>query len=123
VKNNYTNSVSHGEAVINEKNCPLKTRGPDLSEVDVVEFQAGGEVDHGQAMELANAEAEKRYGEYMLISWYDRDRDLESPPHATEGPVDGPKDGYIHYALSHEAALKVDVGEGRFVFFYTPVEW
>jgi hypothetical protein len=59
----------------------------------------------------------------MLISWYDRDRDFESPQHATEGPEEGKTDGYILYAISHSATLKVDIEAGRFVFFYTPIEW
>ena len=105
-----------------DKSCPIKVKGPDLTGVEVVVLPPGEECDHGQAKLLADAEAARRYEEYMLVSWYDRDRDLESPPHATEGPEGGPTDGYIHYAMSHDAALKVDVGDGRFVFFYTPVE-
>ena len=105
-----------------DKSCPIKVKGPDLAGVEVVELRSE-DIDYVQAKLLADAEAAKRYEEYMLVSWYDRDRDLESPLHATEGPEGGPTDGYIHYALSHGAALKVDVGGGRFVFFYTPVEW
>ncbi|MCJ7604220.1 MAG: AF1514 family protein [Desulfobulbaceae bacterium] len=33
------------------------------------------------------------------------------------------KDGYIHYGLSHGAKLKIDIEDGRFVFFFAPVEW
>jgi hypothetical protein len=105
------------------KSCLIKIKTPDLTGVEVVYLQPKDELDHGQAKLLADAEAARRYEEYMLVSWYDLDRDLESPPHATEGPEGGPTDGYIHYALSHGAALKVDVAGGRFVFFYTPVEW
>ena len=106
-----------------EKSCPIKIKSPDLADIEIVELQSRDECDHGQAKLLADAEAARRYEEYMLVSWYDRDRELESPAHATEGPEGGPTDGYIHYALSHDAALKVDVADGRFVFFYTPVEW
>ena len=35
-------------------------------------------------MALANAEATARLGEHMLLSWYDRDRDFESPQHVSE---------------------------------------
>ena len=72
---------------------------------------------------LAKAEAEKYFDEYMLMSWYDRDRDFESPPNTSESPGDVPKDGYIHYAMNHGAKLKVEIDEGRFVFFFAPVEW
>ncbi len=44
--------------------------------------------DYLQAMQLANAEAERRLGGYMLLSWYDRDRDYESPRHASECHAD-----------------------------------
>ena len=113
-----------GGLEMTDKSCPIKIKGPDLSGVEVISLHPGDdELGHGQAMLLANAEAARRYEEYMLISWYDRQRDLESPPHATEGPEGGVTDGYIHYALSHGAALKVNIDDGRFVFFYTAVEW
>ena len=30
--------------------------------------------------------------------------------------------GYVDYGLHHGATLMVDVEQGRFVFFYTPVD-
>lgn len=44
-------------------------------------------------------EAQRRLGEHMLLSWYDRDRDLEASRHASEcqqdravpGCVDSPR--------------------------------
>lgn len=107
---------------MNDGSCPLDT--PDLSGVEVVLVQsAAGIVDFRQARELAEVEATKRFAEYMLISWYDRGRDFESPAHVSECGGAGPKQGYIHYALNRGARLKVEVDGGRFVFFYTPVEW
>jgi len=79
--------------------------------------------EYSDAVVVADFHASRRFDEFMLISWYDRDRDFESPPNTTEKAGDGPKDGYIHYALSHGAKLMVDIDGGRFVFFYTPVEW
>jgi hypothetical protein len=103
-------------------NCPLLT--PDLSGVAVVMGQtAGGNGDFRQARELAEVEASKRFAEYMLISWYDRERDFESPAHVSECAGSGPKQGYVHYALNRGARLRVEIDGGRFVFFYTPVEW
>lgn len=104
-----------------EKICSLK--GPDLSGLETVALPPGIRVsNYLEAVALAKQEAEQRFAEYMLVSWYDRDRDFESPPHTTESAGDQ-KNGYIHYALSHEARLKVDVEDGRFVFFFTPVTW
>ena len=71
-----------------------------------------------QAMKLADLEAASRLGEYMLISWYDRDRDFESPQHSSECHSAGAVPGYVDYGLNHGATLKVDIEAGRFVFFY-----
>ena len=105
-----------------DNSCALNL--PDLSEMEIASVRDDQEIeDYSDALVIADFHAARRFDEFMLISWYDRDRDFESPPHTTENPDDGPKDGYIHYALSHGAKLMVDVGSGRFVFFYTPVEW
>ncbi len=97
--------------------------GPDLTGIEIVVVQPDSKIsDYQEAVALAKQEAGKRFEEYMLVSWYDRDRDYESPPNTTESAGDS-KDGYIHYALSHEAKLKVDIEKGRFIFFFTPVEW
>ncbi len=78
--------------------------------------------DYRQAMELANREAEQRLGENMLLSWYDRDRDFESPQHASECHLDSATPGYVDYGVHHGARLVIDIHEGRFVFFYLPLE-
>lgn len=104
-----------------EPSCSIKP--PDLSQVETVTISLPANSDYAQAATLAKAEAELRFEEYMLISWYDRDRDYESPPNTSERGDEFPKDGYIHYALSHGAKLKVDIEQGRFIFFFTPVEW
>ncbi len=69
-------------------------------------------------MALAGAQAERRLDDAMLLSWYDRDRDFESPQHASECHLDSAVPGYVDYGLSHGATLMVDVEDGRFVFFY-----
>jgi hypothetical protein len=73
--------------------------------------------DYQAAMALADEEAEKR-GQPMLLSWYDRDRDFESPQHASECGKEGATPGYVDYALTRGANLKVDVHHGRYIFFY-----
>ncbi|MFW8600214.1 AF1514 family protein [Desulfobacterota bacterium M19] len=102
------------------KNCSINS--PDLSSMETVALPQRVN-DYQEAVELAGEQAGKRFKEYMLISWYDADRDFESPPNSTECARDGRKDGYIHYGLSHGAKLKVDIENGRFIFFFTPVEW
>jgi hypothetical protein len=77
--------------------------------------------DYRAAMQLADAAASQRLGEHMLLSWYDRDRDFESPQHASECHLDSAVPGYVDYGIHHGATLKVDIEQGRFVFFYLPV--
>lgn len=94
----------------------------DLSGVTVVELTPGLRLaDYRAAMTLADQEAKRRLGDYMLLSWYDRDRDFESPQHASECHLDSAVPGYVDYGISHGARLKIDIEQGRFVFFYMPV--
>lgn len=107
---------------MDENSCPIPSH--ENKEVEEILLMPEKKTaDYQEAMRLARAEADKRLGENMLMSWYDRDRDYESPPNTTEKPGDGPKNGYVHYGLNHGAKLKVDIEEGRFVFFFAPVEW
>lgn len=78
--------------------------------------------DYREAIALANAEARRRLAEPMLLSWYDRDRNFESPQHASECHEASAIPGYVDYGLSHGATLKVDIEDGRFVFFYLSAE-
>lgn len=75
-----------------------------------------------EAMALANQEAERRIGQHMLLSWYDRDRDFESPQHASECHVNSAIPGYVDYALYRGATLRIDFQQGRFVFFYLAID-
>jgi hypothetical protein len=101
--------------------CPVPA-APDLSQLTVVELQLGERLpDYRAAMQIANTEADRRLGQHMLLSWYDRDRDFESPQHASECHQDSAVPGYVDYGIHHGATLKVDIEHGRFVFFYLPV--
>jgi hypothetical protein len=103
--------------------CPIPS-APDISNLTVVELEPHERVsDYRAAMRIANAEAESRIGQYMLLSWYDRDRDFESPQHASECHLDSAVPGYVDYGIHHGATLKVDIEHGRFVFFYLPVDF
>lgn len=98
-------------------------RQVDLSGVAVVELSPEPPLaDYRAAMALADAEAKARLGEFMLLSWYDRDRDFESPQGASECHADSAVPGYVDYGLNHGATLMVDVEAGRFVFFYLPLD-
>ncbi|GMR21157.1 MAG: hypothetical protein BMS9Abin36_1756 [Gammaproteobacteria bacterium] len=112
--------------MMNEQDSPLSSpipSEPDLSGLTVVELEPDERVlDYRAAMCIANAAAENRIGQYMLLSWYDRDRDFESPQHASECHQDSAVPGYVDYGIHHGATLQVDIEHGRFVFFYLPVD-
>jgi hypothetical protein len=102
--------------------CPLP-EPPDYSAVTIIELSPQpSPQDYLQAMKLANEQAQQQLGEHMLLSWYDRDRDFESPQHASECHENSAVPGYVDYGLYHGATLKIDVEQGRFVFFYLPVD-
>jgi hypothetical protein len=103
--------------------CPLPS-APDFSRVEVVKLAPEHPpADYLAAMQLADAEASVRVGEHMLLSWYDRDRDFESPQHAGECHQASAVPGYVDYGLHHGATLMIDIESGRFVFFYMPIEF
>lgn len=78
--------------------------------------------DYREAIELASRIAREHFGEVMMLSWYDRDRDFESPQHASECHLDSAIPGYVDYGISHGANLVVVIEEGRFVFYFTQIE-
>jgi hypothetical protein len=98
---------------------------PETADIDDVELTLLDPepplADYREAMALADQQAEEQLGEKMLLSWYDRDRDFESPQHASESCLDGATPGYVDYGLRHGARLKIDIHGGRFVFFYLPL--
>ena len=97
---------------------------PDYSGVTIVELTPDPVLnDYLQAMQLANQQAETTIGEHMLMAWYDRDRDFESPQHASECHLNSAIPGYIDYALYHGATLKIDIEKGRFIFFYLAIDF
>ncbi|MDQ1362705.1 MAG: hypothetical protein QG652_565 [Pseudomonadota bacterium] len=105
----------------NEMVC-LIPRSVDYSGVEIVELQPQSPLnDYLQAMKFANAVADEKLTDYMLLSWYDRDRDYESPQHSSECHQGSAVPGYVDYGLNHGARLKVDIEHGRFVFFYLPL--
>ncbi len=68
----------------------------DYSGVTIIELSPQPTMsDYRAAMALADDEAERRLGEYMLLSWYDRDRDFEAPQHTSECHANSPIPGYV----------------------------
>jgi hypothetical protein len=108
---------------MNDNPSCLPHTAPDYSGVTVAELAPPLPLtDYREAMKLAAAEATSRLGGNMLISWYDRDRDFESPQHSSECHSAGAVPGYVDYGLNHGATLMVSIEQGRFVFFYLPLE-
>ncbi|MCU7890630.1 MAG: AF1514 family protein [Candidatus Thiodiazotropha sp. (ex Ustalcina ferruginea)] len=102
--------------------CPIP-QPTDLSAVEQLQLEPQTPVsDYLEAMELAKQEAERYLGENMLLSWYDRDRDFESPQHASECHQASATPGYVDYGVHHGARLMVDIEHGRFVFFFLPLD-
>ena len=77
--------------------------------------------DFAAAMKRASVLAEALLGDNMLLSWYDRERDMESPAHVSECHEGCPAKGFWDYALNRGGALAVDFDDGRFVFCFRPL--
>jgi len=60
-------------------------------------------------------------GENVCMAWYDREKDRESPAHASEchGSCEVP--GYVEYAVNRGATIKVVVDDGAYVFCFRPL--
>ena len=103
--------------------CSNSRRATDQSHIKRIEISPQPALsDYLQAMQLANRTADDLLGQHMLLSWYDRDRDFESPQHASECHQEGAVPGYVDYGIHHGATLVVDIDDGRFVFYYLPVD-
>ncbi|MDH5735785.1 MAG: AF1514 family protein [Gammaproteobacteria bacterium] len=102
--------------------CDLHNEA-DYSGIEILELAADAAIqNYRQAMIVANQKAEELLGNYMMLSWYDRDRDFESPQHSSECHQDSAIPGYVDYGIYHGAKLKIDIENGRFVFFYMPID-
>ena len=70
------------------------------------------------ALKHAAEIADKQLGDNMPLSWYDRERNLESPAHASECHEGCAIKGFWDYALNRGGALAVEFDDGRFVFCF-----
>jgi hypothetical protein len=101
--------------------CPLP-EPTDVSELDLLLLDPDPPLaDYREALALAQQQADQELGENMLLSWYDRDRDFESPQHSSECHQDSATPGYVDYGIHHGAKLQIDIHGGRFVFFFLPL--
>jgi hypothetical protein len=78
-------------------------------------------LDFATAKRLADELAAKALDGPICLSWYDRGADRESPAHASECHGDCEMPGYVEYAATRGATLKVVVDGGAFVFCYRPI--
>ncbi|MDP4028373.1 MAG: AF1514 family protein [Gallionella sp.] len=84
-------------------------------------ISSGTRFNFDAAIKRATEVADGLIGENMLLSWYDRERDLESPAHVSECHEGCAIKGFWDYALNRGGALAVDFDEGRFVFCFRPL--
>jgi hypothetical protein len=79
---------------------------------------SGQKLNFVTSKKMADALADILIDDSFCISWFDRDRNLESPAHVSECSGQCGKSGYIDYAVNRGAVLIIDVEDGRFVFYY-----
>jgi len=88
----------------------MKTLRLDSTELDL---------DFNASLRLATAIAQQQLGEdTMLLSWYDRERDLESPAGVSECHQGCATKGSWDYALNRGARLAVEFDSGCFFFCF-----
>ena len=76
-------------------------------------------LDFNGALKLATAVARQQLGEdTMLLSWFDRERDLESPAGVSECHEGCATKWSWDYALNRGARLAVEFDSGRFFFCF-----
>ncbi len=77
------------------------------------------DIDFNAALKLAGVIARQHLGDdTMLLSWHDRERDLESPAGVSECHEGCATKGSWDYALNRGARLAVAFDSGRFFFCF-----
>lgn len=77
------------------------------------------DLDFDAALTLATRIAEHRLDvDTMLLSWHDRERDLESPSGVSECHQGCATRGSWDYALNRGARLAIEYDGGRFTFCF-----
>jgi len=91
---------------------PLKTETITTGDPDIA---------FATAKRLADATAGRLLDDPICLSWYDRTADRESPAHASECHGDCEMPGYVEYAVTRGAELKIVIDDGAYVFCYRPI--
>lgn len=77
------------------------------------------DLDFNAALKLATVIARQQLGDdTMLLSWHDRERDLESPAGVSECHEGCATKGSWDYALNRGARLAVEFDSGRYTFCF-----
>jgi hypothetical protein len=88
-----------------------------------LEIQGENNLDFATASKMSDAIAATLLGEETsCLSWYDRLRDHECPAHVSECHDVCEVPGYVEYAETRGAQLKIDINRGTFVFCYRSVD-
>lgn len=83
------------------------------------EIQSDGEfLDFSSAKNLAEQTAASQLDEPILLSWYDKIRDKESPHGVSECHTDCEVPGCVEYAQNRGGELIVDIDHGNYLFCY-----
>ena len=85
--------------------------------IDATELSLGFDA----TLKLAQSIADNLLKNTMLLSWYDRDRNLESPGHVSECHENCSVPGWWDYAANRGATLAINFSQGRFVFCFMPL--
>jgi hypothetical protein len=93
---------------------------PDVLKTEFLAADPPG-LDFAAAKALADDAARRALEEPVCLSWYDRAHDRESPAHASECHGDCEIPGYVEYAVTRGAELRVVIGDGAYVFCYRPL--
>lgn len=75
-------------------------------------------VDFAKAKTLANATAASELEEPVLLSWFDKLRDRESPHGVSECHNQCEIPGCVEYAANRGGKLVVDIDQGNYLFCY-----
>ncbi len=86
-------------------------------------IQSELEINFDKATKMADAIAISLLGEQTsCLSWYDKLRDHECPAGVSECHDVCDIPGFLEYAETRGAQLKIDVNAGTFIFCYVTVE-
>jgi len=89
--------------------------------MNAIEIRSENELDFEMASALSEDIAQRLLGDSACLSWYDKLRDHECPAGVSECHDVCEIPGYVEYAETRGAQLKVDVNQGTFVFCFRSV--